>query len=256
MQWPDDALFWLLVGYLRADGHTARNRFHSSFDKKLTHRVSSLTVSEDLGWQLFWIARRIGMNPSLKTRNRSGQYDLVLYFYGDDARLLGPLTQRNYQAEDDANQPHFEPHIRNFENFSLVRVRSIRRGNYTGPVYDLTVRDEPSYTVFGAAVHNSSFPFVGMTKAAQGYQNVIRTVNREGGDLAHFDYVLAGHHHNPATWESCAGSFEVIMNGTFVPVSEFSLKALREMNRVSQLVGFVSREEGLEERIPVRLMHA
>jgi hypothetical protein len=84
----------------------------------------------------------------------------------------------------------------------------------------------------------------------------IRSVNREGGDLPQPDYIVAGHHHNPAIWESCAGSCEIVMNGTFVPISEFSLKALREMNRVTQLVGFVSREEGLEERIPVRLLHA
>lgn len=102
-----------------------------------------------------------------------------------------------------------------------------------------------------------NFPFLSMTRAAIGYQGMLGQIRREAEaqvSIDSFDYLLAGHHHTPANWESSSAGCEILMNGTFVPLTAFGAKALRDMNRAIQLMGFVD-DGGLRERIPVKLLH-
>ena len=245
LTWPVEALKWLLIGYLRGDGHTARSVYHR------THRVQASTMSVDLGWQLFWIARKCGYSPSIKKRNRSGKAEMRLIFYGDDARKLGSLTQRNYSADDDSIEHHVKASIIDIDApipYSLVRAGAVWMEDYDGPKYDLTIEGEHTYTVNGAGVHNSwnSIPYYGIDRADSRWTKMLQ-VNQLS-----YEYMLIGHHHNSATIDSPVG--EKIVNGCWPGGSQYSLKQLNTSSKPSQWFFGVHERRGISWRYKIDLV--
>ena len=241
MEWNVESLKSLIVGYLRGDGHTKRHQHHKKYNR--THSVSATTYSMDLGWQLFWISRKCGYSPSIKFYTRSGKKECILSYYGDDARELGPKTQRFYSNSEDENiRSQSKGYSINFKDYTLVRVKDVYYEEYKGKIYDLTVENSETYTVNGAAVHNSwnGIPFYGLLRAEGKFRNMLsrdksfdefwekvetggidpedtKELIKQSLDYSRaFDYMIMGHYHQSAELESNGGG-KIIMNNCFVP---------------------------------------
>ena len=243
MKWPTKALKAFLIGYLRGDGHTHRWEFHERFR---THKVSASTCSSQLGMQLFWVARRCGFSPSIKFRTRSGNLEAQIGFYGDDARVLGPQTQRNYEAdEDDSGQIRRSSFPS--EGFFLARVSKAYRSLYKGKKYDLAVDGLHDYTVNGAVVHNSwnSLPWYGIERKTRR----LSAIGSVTGQMPH--YFLFGHFHNMATQQTVGG--ETIINGSWTATDEFALEGLGAYSEPYQWLMGVHPTYGLTWRMPIKL---
>jgi intein/homing endonuclease/DNA-binding XRE family transcriptional regulator/predicted phosphodiesterase len=267
LHWPIPALKALLIGYLRGDGHTARKKYHGRYH---TQRVVATTVDVNLGWQLFWIARRCGYSPAIKVRDRSGSLEVSLSFYGDDARELGPLTQRNYIGEGDA-EARRQQRANSIDcgDFMLVRVEAAYQVDYDGPTYDLTINDKHTYTANGVSVHNSyvGVPWYGIERAVKDYYMMLGQVSlaelramEPTTELAveQFlsmlklpDYVCVGHFHNRIAWD-CMG-VEVLANGALSGASIYGTKRRRRLNEPQQLMFLVHPERGVGWRCPIDL---
>jgi hypothetical protein len=242
LNWNKEALKWLLIGYLRADGHTHRRKFH---DKWRTHIVAASTCSRKLGYQLFWIAKLCGYNPSIKLRQRSGSKEAVLSFYGDDARELGPLTQRNYVSEDDGVLSSRK--VIKCDDYSLVLVRKCYREHYKGKKYDIEVEGTHDYTVNCAVVHNSwnSVPWYGIERKTRRL-NAIGAVT---GEIP--NYFLLGHFHNMASQQHTTG--ETIINSSWAATDEYALNSLGAYSEPYQWLFGVHPQYGISWRLPIKL---
>jgi hypothetical protein len=67
----------------------------------------------------------------------------------------------------------------------------------------------------------------------------------------HFDYLAMGHFHQRADLPFTGG--EVLMNGSFVGTSQFSVEVLETVSPPEQIFGFVHPKHGLGARYPVQL---
>jgi len=242
--WDKEALKWLLIGYLRADGHTCRRKFH---DKWSTHRVTATTVSRKMGQQLYWISRICGYTPSLKYRKRSGKEEAHLSFYGNDARELGPLTQRFYVAENDTDSVEPKRKVIDIEGYTLARVLECYREQYEGKKYDLAIKDLHDYTVNNAVVHNSwnGLPYYGVERKTR------RLTALGAVDGVVPNYYLYGHFHTASSLQHTTG--EVIMNGSWMSTDEYALEALGAYSEPFQWLMGVHPNYGLTWRMPIKL---
>jgi len=257
LNWNEKALLWLLIGYLRGDGHTARRKF----SKIMTHRVVASTMSLSLGQQLFWISIKCGFMPSLKFRKRSGKKEAFLTFFGDDARFLGPLTQRNYTPEDDKNvKKIYRGSCIDIGKNILVRVNKVKLFDYVGKKYDLSVQNKETYTVNCVSVHNSwnGVPWYGLTRMESRYRSVLsrnkkevdiwKALNDNGIDpntdpeeaikfiasfTRPFDFMIAGHFHTLGEVETSSGG-RIILNSSFIGGDQYSINDLVVSNSPSQ----------------------
>lgn len=243
-KWNKEALRWLLIGYLRADGHTCRRKFH---DKWATHRVTASTVSKKMGQQLYWIARICGYAPSLKYRKRSGKEEAILSFYGEDARDLGPVTQRFYEAEGDLEIQEPLRKVIDTEKYTLVRVTKCYREYYEGKKYDLAIKDLHDYTVNNAIVHNSwnGLPYYGVERKTRR----ITALGAVNGVIP--NYYLYGHFHTSSSLQHTTG--EVIMNGSWMSTDEYALEALGAYSEPFQWLMGVHKNYGITWRLPIKL---
>lgn len=242
MKWPVKSLKALLRGYLRGDGHTRRHMFHGKYS---THRVNAATCSAELGMQLFWMARRCGYNPSIKFRTRSGNLEAYIGFYADDARVIGPAVQRNYEASEDVRQSRRSSFASG--DYFLARVTKASRSQYKGKKYDLAVEGLHDYTVNGAVVHNSwnSLPWYGIERKTRRL-NAIGTVS---GQVPH--YYLFGHFHTMATQQHTTG--ETIINGSWMATDEFALERIGAFSEPYQWLLGIHPTYGLTWRMPIQL---
>lgn len=242
MSWPQKALKGILVGYLRGDGHTRRRKYHRKY---MTHSVVATTSSEQLGRQLFWLARACGYTPCIKTNVRSGKPEIRLSFYGDDARALGPITQRNYKTED-FTETQFSKTIK-FKDFILAPVTKAHRESYEGLKYDLSIEEKHDYTVNHAVVHNSwmGIPWYGIQRAMWRLGDLLQGQ----GIKVHFR--LIGHFHNTGEIDRTPG--EIIINGSMIGGTEYSLKRFMEFGRPTQLFMGCHKDIGITWRYPLRL---
>lgn len=241
-KWGKEALKWLLIGYLRADGHTCRRLFH---DQWKTHRVTASTCSKKMGQQLYWIARLCGYSPCLKYRKRSGKEESFLSFYGDDARDLGPLTQRHYIASSEITNQKGK--VLDTEDYTLVKVSKCYREHYVGKKYDLAIKDLHDYTVNNAIVHNSwnGIPHYGIERKTRRL-TAIGSIN---GFIPH--YYLYGHFHTLSSSQHTTG--EVIMNGSWAGTDEYALEALGAYSEPYQWLMGIHKDYGLTWRLPIKL---
>jgi hypothetical protein len=241
LKWPVNALKWFLIGYLRGDGHTARNEYFRS------HKVQAVTHCPNLGWQIFWIARKCGYNPSIKIKSRSGRKHAIVTFYGEDARDLGPLTQRNYISEDESVSQIKKSSLIDFGDYTLVRVDGTWQEMYEGSKYDLTIEGTHTYTVNGAGVHNSwnGLPYYGIDRADARWTKLLNSKNM------HYTYLELGHFHAPTELPSVDG--EKIINGCWPGGSIFALKSLVTSGRPMQKMFAVHPEKGKIWNYPIWL---
>ena len=246
LKWPVDALKGLIIGYLRGDGHTRRHMFH---EKYRTHRVNASTCSAELGSQLFWIARRCGFNLSIKYRTRSGNLEGHIGFYADDARFLGPLTQRNYEVFDDDVRKARRGSFSSGDYF-LAKVTKAYRSLYKGKKYDIAVEGLHDYTVNGAVVHNSwnSIPWYGIERKTRR----LNAIGAVSGNIPH--YFLFGHFHTIASQQHTTG--ETIINGSWSATDEYALNSLGAFSEPFQWLMGVHPSYGVTWRLPIKLRSA
>lgn len=260
LRWPISALKSLLIGYLRGDGHTARRKYHGKYDR--TFCVIATTMSPELGWQIYWIARRCGYMPSIKFRDRHGA-EAAIIFFGDDARELGPQVQRNYVAENDAQVRKVARWgCIDFDDFMLAKVRSAYQVDYSGPVHDLAVADVHTYVVNGAAVHNSyvGFPWYGFSRAATNIGGMM--TDEAKGRIQRLDFtdpnlsidrlldllalipdtVVIGHFHQEAYYRLQGRN--LIAANAMIPTTEYIAQSKYAMTRPSQTLSLFSKTWG------------
>lgn len=171
--------------------------------------------------------------------------EAVLGFYGDDARLLGPITQRNYVV-DESFRKQRRSSFSDGEYF-FVRVTKAYRSLYEGKKYDFAVKDQHDYTVNGAVVHNSwnSIPFYGIERKTRRL-NAIGAVK---GVIP--NYFLYGHFHTSSVSQHTNG--EVILNGSWAATDEYALEALGAYSEPYQWLFGVHPKYGISWRLPIKL---
>lgn len=130
---PQGALFWandlkcaILDGWITGDGHRAKQ-------KDCRDTVSASTISEQLAWQMFYLAKASGFYPSIN-RLKAG----------------GPRLNDTFSVHLNVGQHSIDI---DGERFYQVSERFERHGDFD--VYDLEVSGEHTYTVNGVGVHNS-----------------------------------------------------------------------------------------------------
>lgn len=235
LKWPVNVLKKLLVGYLRGDRHTYRYKW--SIRNYSAHQVEATTVSKSLGEQIYWIALRCGYAPSFKTRKRSGIPVYKLRFYGSDAQELGSLTQRDFKGKDPAQKNRRM--VISCPEFVLVPVVAAWREDYHGSVYDLEIDGQHSYTVSGAAVHNSwmGLPFYGLVREYLKWRALAESY--VGG----FHHLICGHFHTPnmiTVQKDC-----ILIVGSLKGGDEYSLGALSAASDPTQLLFGVNPKHGI-----------
>ena len=135
----------ILKGWMRGDGgmyKTSRNRC------KLTGTSSSYTLAR----QMFTIALRLGMRPSMK--QRGDVWDV--YFASEDAARLGwEVSAKKFRSTRRVVSGHM-----------LTRIREISSSDYDGEVWDLDVDGDDLFAAPFALVHNCDPPYVPEARAA------------------------------------------------------------------------------------------
>lgn len=207
LSWPNEMLEGVLEGYLQADGHTARHSYHERHSE--TARVGASTMSISLGWQIFWMAMKLGYCPSYKIRTRSGSKEGLLNFFSEDARKLGEKTQRNFKFTEGQT---FARKVLSQPDHVRVQITKAYREHYSGPVIDLTIPGNECYVCGGVSVHNSwmGIPHYGIQRATG--REALRRMNTDKG----FNYFSIGHWHVPSFNQKL-----ILINGSLSGTSEF-----------------------------------
>lgn len=139
----------VLIGAIRGDGHFAER------DKNRRRGlITYATISETLAWQLWRLALRQGLAPSLRLNarhsNKNPNSIFTLDFYGMDARALDTeIFGKKLDAPQKTKQLCFRD-----ENFLFVPIRAIETSHYAGDVMNLEVENSHTYIAGGVAVHN------------------------------------------------------------------------------------------------------
>src|SRR6185312_9008230 len=141
----------ILKGWLRGDGGLEiyeRNRA----------KLCGSTVSPKLAEQMYTIALRCGLKPSIK--RRAGRI-FDIYFASEDIIKLG------YEVP----AIKFRSSRRIINNHILTRIRSINEIPYEGEVFDLDVDKDDLFNVSIILVHNCDPPYRGTTPYKGGFNS-------------------------------------------------------------------------------------
>jgi nucleoside-diphosphate-sugar epimerase len=149
----------LLKGYWAGDGciHETETRM----------RMSVYSVSNQLIWQIRILLLRLGIFTSLRTREASisdiegrsveCKEGYSLYVVGKDS-----VSNASWLFTGKGRQNRYGVHVRSGRrgdaDVFLIRPKSISVIDYFGPVHNLEVKSDNSYTVYGVATHNCVYP--------------------------------------------------------------------------------------------------
>jgi len=137
-------LLQIVSGFIDGDGHIY----------KRARKVLCASISKTLIWQLWIILRNNNFVPSLKLFsnkvNKRQAWSLCLY--GDDALKFSKLAGND-------NYNNVQKHPRSslyfcYMNKVFVPIKSIQIKEFNGFVYNLAVRDNPTYLASNCVVHN------------------------------------------------------------------------------------------------------
>lgn len=134
----------ILRGWILGDGNI------QSLERGRSKAVGT-TSSKTLAYQMFRIAERCGLSPSIWKIKKSGYHRVALQSRKDLESLgLIPVTDKVSRS----SQKIVEDHI-------AVRVRRVSREAYDGQVFDLDVDGTDSFICDGLLIHNCDPPWVG-----------------------------------------------------------------------------------------------
>jgi len=145
------ALQWqILRGWLEGDGSVSKQSYRGD------RLVSGSSVSYSMICQLQQIALRNGLNPTLYRLlpGEGGRRERISYtlgFTGGDAQRLSTLMDETYSP----GSRDVEWKTIWVEGHPFTRITDIWREAYEGPVHNITVQEDHSYTVQGFSVKNS-----------------------------------------------------------------------------------------------------
>jgi hypothetical protein len=142
----------LFDAFIKGDGHVSKARTVTTM----------CSISKTMIDQLFYIARRLGYRPSVRTvgvqhhcykgRNVDGKFPIytITFCYGGKS------------------------HFHTDKNLMYAKVRNIEVSDYDGDVCNIEVSDDNSYTANGLAVHNC----VGKWEERKNYENILKCFDR------------------------------------------------------------------------------
>ena len=118
--------------------------------KNSSYKLTGTSSSINMIRQMFQIALRMELKPSIKKRHNSKGNDTYdVYFASEDAVKLG------YTVES----PRFCSQRRIINNHILVRIREINSELYNGLVYDIDVDGDDLFSAPYALTHNCDPPY-------------------------------------------------------------------------------------------------
>lgn len=168
MQWSPTMQMEIVSRWIHGDG--CWNRVRKS--------LSATTVSRTLAWQLatiLWrnnIPARITSDTTYRKRKRRRPYVVEVppshleqvpsdcvpasYKYTGDVPRVRDISHLKYQSATAVSKPYTATKLQCYVDAGFVyrRIRQVRRVAYTGPVHNVAVAVDGSYTVHGVAVKN------------------------------------------------------------------------------------------------------
>lgn len=144
----------LLIGWLAGDGGI-------EYQKRNRVKLLGSSVSKKLAQQMYQIALRLGLKPSLKLRG-GRIYDV--YFASEDAKKLGYSVPAK----------KFRSSRRIINGNILTRVNNVTSKDYQGDVFDITVSGNGLFSAPFALVHNCDPPYLKHTRTAGKYTHDLK----------------------------------------------------------------------------------
>lgn len=92
----------------------------------------------------------------------------------------------------------------------------------------------------------NQIPWYGIERALKNFQSLLQANNLS------FDYACLGHFHNIGTLDRCRG--EVILNGSAIGTTDYSIGKLFTGNKPKQLLFGIHKDHGITWRYPINLM--
>jgi intein/homing endonuclease len=157
-----ERIMWLLCGYFYGDGHFSPTG------------VVAMSISREMIYQLFRLCHKVGLSPRINPRNCVGrgwggfggefkneQYKIsldisdtnkLLDFVKTNDLLALAFTGKSVKTIQNGSMPSNKCWTDGEDLKTLIRDVNVT--SYNGPVYNLSVDDDNSYTVNGVAVHN------------------------------------------------------------------------------------------------------
>jgi len=183
MGWPLNLRLAVFRGWLMGDGHMRTS-------KEGKRHLSAVSVAPAIIRQAQLTFGAAGLSTAIAPFKQSGEfqgkpcgqrkaYRLILS-WADTSRLLAkplPVEQAHW---DEVHAPRERTNSRSLpvEDGMAVRLASVERIPYTGPVYNMHVEEDESFVAGGIAVHNCWFAREaarqGTIKAETGYMPTLR----------------------------------------------------------------------------------
>jgi radical SAM protein with 4Fe4S-binding SPASM domain len=134
--WDEKSIINLLAGYLEADGYMQEDK----------HKIRFSSVSKELAWGISTLLRMIGRNPSWCEQSSKPMHHI-------NGRIIRCKKSYNLSFK-------YEKYIREYSKFdhvnnvvwSSVTNKGIPEEHYE--VYNISVKDNPTYYADGVLVHN------------------------------------------------------------------------------------------------------
>jgi len=148
MKLPPELQLEILLGWIEGDGHIAAQSYRGG------RYVSATSISRKLINQMHQIAVRCGFAPTIYRMSKGGprKHDsYTLGFMANDAAKIAKLLEKP-----------FEKTIKDKESRVIwvagdpyYKITEIYREGYKGPIHNIEVDQDHSYTVSGVTVKNS-----------------------------------------------------------------------------------------------------
>lgn len=146
-----------LKAYFQGDGSIVTSKRKK---KRYVGTLRATSVSIDLAKNTQKLLWRIGIPASLcKRLNKSGLseiYNTKCYIYEVNIGSYYSNMLTENTRFDTFNKNTTTSGIFVGNGFTLLRIRSIKNSSYNGPVYNLSVSNDQSYTANSMVVHNSN----------------------------------------------------------------------------------------------------
>jgi glycosyltransferase involved in cell wall biosynthesis len=143
----DDVVTGFINGLWDGDGNKRA--------RKKDNSMKYGTVSASLAYGLRLLLSRFGVTASINVESRPGRAAYIVLISGQQLYENEWLRRFKYNQRPRAMKKTRTRNYYTTDEGSFVKITSIDRSMYSGPVFDLEVEEDHTYTVNGKAVHNS-----------------------------------------------------------------------------------------------------
>lgn len=142
----------ILAGFLSGDGCFNRN-----------NGFQGVGVSKKLSEQIANICDRLGLEYSFTQTRMSKQNRQTIYNVRISRRACDILQNLTHKINDISVDEYYSRNLpyRKEGKFIVRKIRKIKKYNYIGEVFDLTIENSHSYIANRVAAHNCNFPMTG-----------------------------------------------------------------------------------------------